>query len=175
MSKGASGKGSSSAETNQTVANNQVATESGIAVGGSNNDTRISVTTLDPEVAAAAIRGNSDVSKFAIDRNAAVSEFATGAVTSLAGLFGNQISDLAAQNINLLQSVNQESTNVALSSQQLASRALDESFAVSRAVAPQDPNYTQTTLADTQSRTVIYIVVGAIVVFAGFFFLRKAK
>ena len=130
---GASGKGSSSAETTQTVTNQQVATESGIAIGA-NSSAAINVSTLDPEVAEAAIRGNSDVSKFAIDRNASVSAFATGAVTQLAGLFGDKVSDLAAQNINLLQSVNQESADVAISGQQLAARALDASFADRKSV-----------------------------------------
>lgn len=174
MSKGASGKGSSSAETNQTVANNQTAADSGIAVGGTNNSANISVSTLDPEVAEAAIRGNSDVSKFALQSNADVSEFATSAVTSLSALFGDKVSDLASQDINLLQSVNQENTDTALSAQQLASRALDQSFAISKSVAPQDASYAQETLASTDSKTLIYVVMGIVaLVGLGFIFFHK--
>jgi LPXTG-motif cell wall-anchored protein len=173
---GASGKGSSSAETNQTVTNNQVATESGIAVGGTNNSANISIRSLDPEVAEAAIRGNSTVSMFAIDRNADVSKFATGAVTQLSALFGDHISDLAAQNINLLQSVNQESADVAINSQNLAAHALDESFAISRSVAPQDPNYARQVLAGIDSKTIVYVILGILGILGlGYFFLKKGK
>lgn len=182
MSKGASGKGSSSAETNQTVTNQQVATESGIAVGA-NSNAAISVTTSDPEVLEAALKANTAVSSFAADTN----KFAIGAVTDLAGTsilaqnalatkFGNNVSDLAAQNINLLQSVGQEQSNVALQAQALASRALDQSFGVSRAVAPQDPNYTTSDLASTQSKTIIYIVLGLVAMLGlGFLFLKKSR
>ncbi len=178
MGSGTSGKGSSSAETTQQVENNQVATESGLAFGRNATGNEVNITTDNPEIVKAAIAGNAYVSDKALGFAGAsaaiaadVNKFAVGAVENLAGTsvlaqnalatkFGQNVSDLAAQNINLLQSVNQEQTDVALRALGVSNDALDKSFAVSRAVAPQDANFTQSDLAATTGKTILYLVLG---------------
>lgn len=169
------GKGSSSAETQNTATNNQVATESGIAVGGTNNSANISVTTSDPEVLEAALKSNTDVNQFATDAVTTLAGTSILAQNSLATKFGQNVSDLAAQNINLLQSVNQENTATTLAGLDVAKGALDQSFAISRSVAPQDPSYAQETLAQNNSKTIIWIVLGMLGLGIVFFFGFKKK
>lgn len=200
---GQSGKGNSSAQTTNQVSNQQVATTSGIALGAGATGNEINVSSSDPKVAAAAIAGNSQVAGEALGSNVAVTsdalnfaghaadvaaqtnQFATQAVENIAGgslqlqdnlatKFTGAVSDLAAQNINLLQSVGQQQTDVALNAQNAAKDALDQSFAVSESVAPQDPNYATESLAGTQSQTIVYIVLGILAILGlGFVFLRR--
>ncbi len=192
MGSGTSGKGSSSAETTQQVENNQVATESGLAFGRNATGNEVNITTDNPEIVKAAIAGNAYVSDKALGFAGAsaaiaadVNKFAVGAVENLAGTsvlaqnalatkFGQNVSDLAAQNINLLQSVNQEQTDVALRALGVSNDALDKSFAVSRAVAPQDANFTQSDLAATTGKTILYLVLGLVALLGlGFIFYKK--
>lgn len=180
---GQSGKGNSSAATTQNVSNQQVATESGIAIGA-NSKADINVNTLDPEVAKAAIAGNVLANRdslvfagHAAEVSADVNKFSTLAVSNIASasiLGQNELAtkfiegagDLAAQNVNLLQSLNQQQTDVALRSLGTANDALTQSFAVSRATAPQDANYTVTS-------AIKYIAIALAVVFGAMFIFRK--
>ncbi len=192
MGSGTSGKGSSSAETTQQVENNQVATESGLAFGRNATGNEVNITTDNPEIVKAAIAGNAYVSDDALKFAGAsaaiaadVNKFAVGAVENLAGTsvlaqnalatkFGQNVSDLAAQNIDLLQSVNQQQTDVALKALGVSNDALDKSFAVSRAVAPQDANFTQSDLAATTGKTILYLVLGLVALLGlGFIFYKK--
>ncbi len=188
-----SGKGNSSSETKQTAYNQQVATESGIAIGA-NSQASISVQTSDPEVARTAILGNSAVAgaafnfaghsaEIAAETNrlaqAGVERIAGGSILAQSELAGRSIdaqnfltskfstdtANLAAQNISLLQSIGNQQSDIALAGQKLAGDALTQSFAVSRAVAPQDANYSVTELAGTASKLVLYIVLGIAAIF----------
>lgn len=189
-----SGKGNSAQQTTQQVSNQQVATQSGIAVGA-NSQASINVQTSDPETVKNALLANASVSRDSLTTNAHVTdsaldfaghaaEVAAGtsrqALTSIENIAGGSIlanSNLATKfidsssrdyqsGINLLQSVGQQNTDIALQSQRAASGALDASFAVSRATAPQDNNFTVT-------ETIKYVVIGLAVVFAAFFIFKK--
>lgn len=185
-----SGKGNSASETSSTtnVSNQQVATESGIAVGAGSSAS-ISVTSSDPGVVKEALRANAATSGSAFtfaghaaEIAAQTNALATRSVENIAGTsilaqnalatkYTEHVSENAAQNINLLQSVAQQGTDIALSGQKLAGDALDKSFAVSRAVAPQDANYSST-------ETTKYYVYGAVaiaVIFLGMLFLRGKR
>lgn len=189
-----SGKGNSAQQTNQSATNQQVATTSGVAVGA-NSQASINIQTSDPETVKAALLANAGVNRDSLVTNAHVTDSALDfaghaaevaastnrqALTSIENIAGGSIlanSNLATKfidnsskdynsGINLLQSIGNQQSDIALASQQLASRALDSSFAVSRAVAPQDTNFTVTT-------TIKYIAIGLAVVFGAFFIFRK--
>ncbi len=183
---GQSGKGNSSAETKQTANNYQVATQSGIAVGGQGNSANINVSTADPEVAKTAIQGNAYVSSQALLANthttdsalnfaghaadvaASVNEYATGAIKDVASLSivsGNDLStkflgavnDTTAKNINLLQSVGQQESDTAINAQKLASEALQSSFSIAGNAAPQSAGAVAENLSAITSKTFLYI------------------
>lgn len=198
---GQSGKGNSSAQTTNQVSNQQVAAQSGIALGAGAQGNEINISSSDPEVARAAlIAGNNsqaiaaqaqvatsgqafNFAGHAADVAAQTNNFATQAVESIAGgsilaqndlatKFGKNVSDLAAQNVGLLQSVGQELTTVSLASLDSNNKALDSAFGVAAQAAPQTDNYTATALAETSSKTYLYIALAVAAVF-GFMMLRK--
>lgn len=175
------GKGNSSAATTQTANNEQVATQSGIAIGAKAEGNTINVSSSDPEVAKYALGSSLSFAGHAADVAGAVNESAISGLKGVAELsissgndlakkFLSSVSDTAAQNINLLQSVGQNETEVALNAQRSSAAALQSSFDVSKSVAPQDPSYAlQTTLSKTA-----YIIVAVVVAgFLGLFLLRK--
>lgn len=189
---GQSGKGNSSAQTTQQVANNQVATESGIALGAGAKGNSINVSTSDPETVKAALTANAYVTNdslgfagHAADVAAQTSIFAQKTVEDIAGgsilanndlasKFSRNISDLAAQNVGLLSSVANNLTDVSLGAQDSNNKALDLAFGVAAQAAPQTDNYTATALAATSSKTFMYIAIAIAAVF-GFFFLARKK
>ncbi len=189
-----SGKGNSAQQTNQTASNQQVATESGIAFGAGNTGA-VNIMTSDPETVKAALVATAGVNRDSLVTNAhvvdssltfaghsadvaaatnrqaldAVENIAGGSITAntaLATKFIDSSSKDYISGINLLQSVGNQQTDVALGAQTLANRALDSSFGVARAVAPQDTNFTVTT-------TIKYIAVALAVAFGAFFFFRR--
>ena len=188
---GQSGKGNSSAETNQTANNYQVATQSGIAVGGANNSANINVTTADPEVAKAAIQGNVYATNSALnfaghaaDVAAAANEYATGAIQNVASLsissaddlstkFLGAVNDTTASNINLLQSLGQQQSDVAINSEKLASDALASSFSIAGQAAPHDAGAVAENLSTTTSKTFLYLGVIAAAILLIVLFRRK--
>lgn len=194
------GKGNSSAETNQTATNQQVGVSSGIGLGANSRDNVINVSTADPEVAKTAISGNSFVAANALKGNAYVADSAfnfaghaadvaaetnkyTTAVlgstaalsieanTGLAKKFIEGVSDTAAQNVGLLTAISQQNTETTLQGQRVAGDALQASFAVSRATAPQDANFT---VSDTIQKVALYGAIAIAAIFALFFFSKKA-
>ncbi len=189
-----SGKGNSAQQTTQSATNQQVATESGVAVGA-NSTASINIQTSDPDTVKNALVFGAGVNRDSLVTNAHVVDSSLNfaghaadiaeatnrqAITSIENVAGGSIlanSNLATKfidssskdyqsGINLLQSVGQNQTDVALQSQRVASGALDASFAVSRATAPQDNNFTVT-------ETIKYVVIGLAVVFAAFFIFKK--
>lgn len=186
---GQSGKGNSSAETKQTATNQQVGVSSGIGLGANSTGNVISVSSSDPGVAKAAIQGNAYVadSAFAFAGHAAevaadTNKFSAAVLGNTAGLaitantdlskkFIEGVSDVAAQNIGLLTSISQQNTETTLQSQRTANDALQASFAVSRATAPQDSNFT---VSDTIQKVAMYAAI-AVAVIAGLFFFRKSN
>ncbi len=189
-----SGKGNSAQQTNQTASNQQVATESGIAFGAGNSGA-VNIQTSDPETVKAALLATAGVNRDSLVTNAHVVDSSLGfaghaadvaaatnqkALTSVENIAGGSITantmlatkfiDSSSKDfisgINLLQSVGNQQTDVALAAQTLARGALDQSFAVSRAVAPQDTNFTVTT-------TIKYIAIALAVAFGAFFFFRR--
>ena len=199
---GQSGKGNSSAETKQTANNYQTATTSGIAVGGQGNSANISVVSSDPEVARTAITGNAYVTNSALgfagrvadsslgfasraaEVAAATQEYAVGAIertgalsiysaNDLAAKYAKNVSQDLAQNVNLLQSVGQQQTDVALNAQKLASQSLQQGFAIAAGAAPQTPAYLQEQISTGTNKTIIYVVIGLAAIFGLFLFTRK--
>jgi hypothetical protein len=186
MSKGNS---SSKQESKTNVTNQQVATESGIAVGAGAS-ANISITSSDAETTKNALiasaANNQSAFNFAghaAEVAADTNRFATTAVRDIAGTsieaqnalatkYTEHVSDTAAQNINLLQSIAQQQTDVGLKGLDVANEALNKSFAVSRAVAPQDANYTQT----ETSKYMLYAVIAVAVIFglSTFLFRKRA-
>ncbi len=178
MGGGASGKGTSQAKTEQTVTNKQVATQSGIALGSDANNNTINVQSADPEVAKTAIAGvtiaESQALNFAgrageaaLATSDRATQSAIQSTTFLASKVGDVLGENARQNIGLLQSVAQNSTDVALKSESVASAALDKSFDVAKSTAPQDPSYAlQTTIGKVGYIIAAIVVAGIVAVFA---------
>jgi len=199
---GQSGKGNSSAQTTQQATNQQVAAQSGIALGAGSHGNEINISSSDPEVSKYALGTSVAQSQVALGANAHVTDsalnfaghaaevaagtnnLALSAVQSIAGgsilaqndlatKFGENTSKLAAQNIGLLQSVGQELTTVSLASLENNKSALDSAFGVAAQVAPQTDNFTATALGTTLSKTVLYIGLAVAAIFGLFFFSRK--
>jgi hypothetical protein len=187
MGGGASGKGTSQAKTEQQVTNKQVASQSGIALGADARDNVINVQSADPGVAKTAIEtaigGNAVVTDMAFNFAGRAGEAAAKTAdnatqtaiagnTFLASKFVDALGEDARQNIGLLQSVGQNATDIAMAGQRSADKALEQSFNVSKSVAPQDPSYAlQTTLSKTAYIIVAVIVAG---IAAIFIFRKKA-
>lgn len=196
--------GDKKTETNVTnnVSNQQVATESGIALGANSSGNSIAISTSDPEVTRAALgagvataRDSLSFAGHAADVAASVNALALRSVEGIAGQsidqigrnsargfdfaeslsskFSKESGDLAAQNISLLGSIANQQTDVALNAQNKASEALDKSFAVSRATAPQDSNFSLTEIVGSTQKTIVYVFVGIAVLATAFFMFRK--
>lgn len=160
------------------------------AIAGGVQDTAIAAGAI-ADVAGTALGANAQVTGAAFnfaghaaDVAAQTNEFATKAVEDIAGgsilaqndlatKFGKNTSDLAAQNVSLLQSVGQELTTVSL-------KALDNNhdnsqlaFGVAAQAAPQTDNYTATALAETSSKTYLYIALAAVAGLLLFFLGKK--
>lgn len=196
------GNKKSSSDTNITSTNQQVATESGIALGANASGNQISITSSDADVTRAALaagvasgRDSLSFAGHAADVAAQTNMFALRTVEGVAGKsideigrnsargfdfaeslstkFAQGAGELAAQNIGLLSSISNANTDVALNAQDKASRALDQSFAVSKSTAPQDANFSLTEVVGTASKTIIFVIVGIAVVVGLFFAFRK--
>jgi hypothetical protein len=193
------GKGSSSAETTQQTTNNvkneQVAAQSGIAVGA-NSSAEINVTTADPEVAKAALLSNAatsnsalnfaghaadsalsvanDVSKTAITQTADTANLAIIGNTKLASEYASHVSEDQARNIGLLQDLANQNVNTTLANNKLTEKALDASFTQASNAAPQSEGATAKILTDTAFKYII-IIVGIIAVLFGVLTYSKRK
>lgn len=184
-------KGESSAQTTQTASNQQVAAQSGIALGVGAQGNEINVSSSDPEVAKYAIQGNVvaegqalGFAGHAADVAATASQEATHAIESVAGTsilssndlatkFGDNTAKLAADQVNLLGSVAQEATTIALGNQATTNAALQGAFGVAAQAAPQTDNYTATALSQTASKTYLYIAAAVVAVFGIIILSRK--
>lgn len=193
MGGGASGKGTSQATTQQTATNQQTAADSGIALGAGSHGNTVSVTTSDPETvknsllaSAAAENSALNFAGHAGDVAASVNEFSISALRDTANMsvaaqndlatkFISGVGDVAAQNVNLLQSLSDNQTGVTLQAQKASQAALDASFAVSKSVAPQDPSFALENVVGGLSKTALYIVLGVAALFIGFFALKGKK
>ncbi len=185
------GFGTSENTTKTDVTNQQVATESGIATGGSGNNTKISIQTADPEVAKSAIIGQTLTTDRAltfgenvVGANTALNASAINAIASNANLailgsndlatkFAKSTSDQQAKNIDLLQSLSDQSAQAELRSQNLAAGALDASFAISKSVAPQSSAFQTESVVGSFSKITYVVIAVAGLIFALYAFRRK--
>lgn len=107
-----------------------------------------------------------------------VSDIAGGSILAqndLATKFGDKVSEIAGQNVSLLQSIAQENTTVSLKALDNSHDALGSAFGVAAQAAPQTDNYTATELASTSAKTYIYIAIAAGLALFGFFFFGRKR
>lgn len=174
---GQSGKGNSSAQTTQTAENEQVGVTSGIGIGANSSGNKINIQSDSPEIA----KTLSDQAGHVADVSAQVNALAISEVGNTAGLaiagannlatkFGDDLTQVNNSNVGLLTSVAQELSNTTSQSLDVSKSALDSSFAVSRAVAPQNDNFT---VSDTIGTVGKYVAVAAVAIAFIFFFRKK--
>ena len=106
------GFGTSENKTTTNVSNQQVATESGIALGA-NSTNSVSIMTADPEIAKASFEANVGVSQAALDSNMLTSALAIKSSVDTSKLFSEGVRDIYGTSAAALTSANQD--NAALS------------------------------------------------------------
>ena len=106
------GFGSTENRSTTNVSNQQVATESGIALGAGSSGS-VSIMTADPEVAKAAFDANVGVSKSAFESNMLTSALAIKSSVDTSKLFSEGVRDIYGTSAAALTSANQD--NAALS------------------------------------------------------------
>lgn len=187
---GSFGFGTTDSETTTNVHNENVAAQSGIALGNQSYGNSVSVTTADPEVAKTAIIGNVAVAgsalnfgDHALDISSDISRSSISAIQSNAALSILSSNDMAtkfakatsvseANNIALLSSLSTENANSSIRSSQLASQALDSSFAIAHNAAPQTDAAQLENVTGSVSK-ILYVFFGLGALVAVVFFFRK--
>lgn len=170
-----SNKTSTNTTVNTTTTNQQVAAESGIALGaGASGNT---IVTADPEIVGQALATSEFISGRALqtvdasnDRLSAVHALAIQGHENLATKYMEAARGQAQDNIAFLQ-------NVADNQFAALDKTLDESFGIAKSVAPQDAAYSVQELSRTtfEGMTKIAIAGVAILGLVFTFFLLKKK
>lgn len=166
------GFGTSENKSTTNVSNQQVATESGIALGANSNNT-VSIMTADPEIAKASFAANVGVSEAAFKTSALTSGLAIASSENMAKTFIKGVGDNFAQTSALLQSSAQDNAAISNKLVGLADKSLGESFQNAARSTEQTDGY----MAETSSNNLTKIILGVLVVagVAAYLFFRRAK
>ena len=166
------GFGTSENKSTTNVSNQQVATESGIALGANSTNT-VSIMTADPEIAKASFEANVGVSEAALKSNALTSGLAIAGSKDMAKIFTDASTDQFETTAALLQSSAQDTAAISNKLVSLADKSLEESFQNAARSTEQTSGYQN----ETSSNNMTKIILGVLVVagIAAFFFFRRGK
>ena len=166
-------------ETIQTT-NEQVATESGLAQGGSGNKNFVSIQRVDPTVTGQAF----DFASNAVDLSTRLGATAVNAATTnannaiaantiFASKFADTLGNAHSKDLEFLREVNQDNTATNLSTQALAKNALDSSFAIATRANPQSEGFVLENALGQFSK--IFYVIGGIIAVGLLIYAFKRK
>lgn len=166
------GFGTSENKSTTNVSNQQVATESGIALGANSTNT-VSIMTADPEIAKASFAANVGVSEAALKTNALTSGLAIASAENMSKSFISGVNDNFATTAALLQSSAQDNAAISNKLVGLADKSLSESFQNAARSTEQTEGYQNETASNNTTKIIlgVLLVVGV----AAFFIFRRGR